>query len=96
MAAMSDADKNRAARILGKRIFVDANANATMTHTELVAAVSAIDGAMEGTPAQLPNQTQNITNNLNIALPEPFKTTAQVDQKSALLAVWAGVKYGLL
>ena len=96
MAAMTEQEIRKAARHLAKRIFVEPNATATFTVSDMIAAVTAVDGAFEGTPAQLPNQAQSVANNLNIVLPQPFKADATVEQKSTLLAVWAGVKYGYL
>lgn len=96
MAAISTPEKNRCARVLANRIFVEAVATATLTHDDLVAAVGAVDAMMEGLPTALGNQSQSIALNINAGLPDPFKSTATVSQKSALVAVWAGVKYGLL
>lgn len=95
MAAMSTADRNKAARIFARRVF-DADNVADLTHADILAAVGAIDDAFEDVPTALPNQAQSVANNLNLSLPDPFKATADVDEKAALLAIWAGVKYGYI
>ena len=94
MAALSTAERNRAARIIARRIY--RNSTAALTHADIFAAVGAEDDAFERVPTLLPNQLQSVALNLNAVLPEPFKSTATVAQKSVLLAVWAGVKYGEL
>lgn len=94
MAVMSDADRNKAARILGRKLYNGTVANCN--HADLLAAVMVIDDAMEAVPTGLPNQAQSIALNLNAILPDPFKATATQPQKATLLAVWAGVKYGLI
>lgn len=94
MALMSAADKAKAARWLGNKLYVEGGATANLHHDDLVAAIDAIDGAMDGLPPALPNQAQSITLNLNTALPEPFKGTATTPQKSWAVIAWAGVKYG--
>lgn len=94
MAALSSTDQQRAARLLARTLFHVQTA--TVHHSDLVAAVAAVDGAMEGLPAALPNPTQSVAVNLNTSLPEPVKSTLTTTQKSILLAVWAGVKYGTL
>lgn len=92
MAALSTPERNRAARLIARKIY--RTNTATLSHADILAAVGAVDDAMEGLPASLPNQAQSVALNLNTALPEPFKGTATTAQKSVLLGVWAGVKYG--
>ena len=96
MAALSAAERNRAARLLAKTIYVDALTTASLNHSDILAAIAATDDAMEGLPPALPNQAQSVALNLNTSLSEPFKSTATVSQKSLLLGIWAGVKYGVL
>jgi hypothetical protein len=93
---MSTDERARAARMLGRKIFEEALATATLDLTALIAAVAAVDNAQADTPAAMPNQGSSVALNLNALLPEPFKTVASTPQKSALLAITAGVKYGLL
>lgn len=95
MAVMSDSDRAKAARALARRIYAGGSANCH--HTDLLAAVGAIDDAFEGTAANLPGTAgQTIAVRLNQALPNPFGSNATLEQKAALLAVWAGVKYGII
>lgn len=96
MALMSASDRARAARILTVEIYVRPNSIAIMNYDALLAAIGAIDDAMEGTPASMPNQGQSVALNLNAMLSEPFKSTASPAQKSTALGIWAQVKYGLM
>lgn len=91
MAAMSAADIAKAARIYARQV----NGIAiSVNHDDIVAAVTALDNAFEGLPTALPNQAQSVALNMNAVLPDPYKSAASTPQKSALLAIWAGVKYG--
>jgi len=94
MAAMSNADKAKAARFLGARIYVEAGATANMNGSDLFAAIGAIDGVMESLPPALGNQAQTVAQNINSALPEPFKSTATTQQKSFAVIMWCRVKHG--
>lgn len=95
MAAMSDVDRHKAARIIGRQWTAAGNV-ATVTHADLFAAVGAIDDAMEGTAANLPGTGgQSIAVRLNASLPSPVSGTA-VAFRSLLVAVWVGVKYGFV
>lgn len=95
MAALSDTDRAKAARIVGRK-WNEADNSATLTHADYLAAVGAVDDAFEGTAAQLPGTAgQLIAVRINAALPAPF-SGASLTLKSLLLAVWAGVKYGLV
>jgi hypothetical protein len=96
MAALSTSERNRAARIWARRVYAEEGATAALSHANIAAAVAALDDAFEGLPTALPNQGQSVALNLNAVLPEPFKGTATTAQKSTLLAVWAGVKYGYI
>lgn len=75
MAAMSNADRITAARNWVQRIFVEAGQTANMDGPAIKAAVDAVDDWVDA------NQTS-----FNTALPEPFKSTANLAQKSLLLA----------
>lgn len=94
MAAMNDANKAKIARIFARRIYNVATSN--LAHDNIVAAATALDNALEGLPAALPNAMQSVVVNLNLVLPDPFKTTATIPQKSAFLAILMGVKYGYI
>jgi len=94
MAAMTDTDKNKAARIFGRRVF-SAN-TATLNHDDLFAAFGAIDGAFEGTTSNLPGTgAQSVAQRINQALPEPFASVSTATEKSSLLVIWTVVKYGV-
>lgn len=94
MAVMSDADRNKAARIVARQWAQDNTA--TVTHADYLAAVAAMDDALEG-PASALNGTsgQALAVRLNAALPDPFSGVSQ-PLKSLLFAVTIGVKYGYL
>lgn len=94
MAALSQAEQNRVARLWARDNYSAITAG--LTHADVLAAVSALDAAMEAAPTALPNQGQSVALNFNAVLPDPFKTTATTPQKSSLIAYWVGVKYGAI
>lgn len=94
MAAMSDVDRAKAARIICRRWGL--SNIATVTQADVLAAVAAVDNTFEGTVASLPGTAgQSVIVRVNASLPAPFSGVS-VEMKSLLLAVWAGVKYGLI
>lgn len=91
MAAMSQAEINKAARFAGREIFVKTNATCTINFADLQAAISAIDAKMESLVSTW-TQAQTGAQNLNAALPAP-SSSLTLAQKAILLAAWAIVKY---
>ncbi len=96
MASMSTADRNKAARITADQIFGKTGDTATLNLADILAAVISQDDALEGLPTALPNVLLSLAQNLNLVLPDPFKTTATQSQKAAMFAITVGVKYGYL
>jgi hypothetical protein len=95
MAVMSDADRNKAARIIARKWVEDGN-TANFHHGDYVAAVGALDDAFENTAANLPGTAgQTIAVRLNAALPSPFSGATQ-SHKSLLAGVTLGIKYGFV
>ena len=88
---MSEDDRDRAARILGRRIYKGITAN--LGTDDLRAAVVAVDDGLE-TIVSTFQQTDTVEVALNKLLPDPFKITATQAQKGEALGITAGVKYG--
>jgi hypothetical protein len=84
MAALSDADRQIAARNWIHKAFVEANATATFTYTDIKAAADATDAWIDS------NQ-----GSYNSALSAPF-SGATVQQKTLLFCVVALRRAGLL
>jgi hypothetical protein len=92
---MSDADRNRAARIVARHIYGPGGATAVCHHGDLLAAVIALDGALEGTAGSLPGTAgQSLAARLNQTLPEPAISNLSTSEKALLFGIMAGVKYG--
>jgi hypothetical protein len=96
MPAITAAQKAKAARKLARRFFVDQRKTATVTLDHIEDAIQAIDDAFEGLPGDLPNQAKSLTANLNLSLPEPFKTKADAEVQNALVAFYFGFKFGAM
>lgn len=95
MAAMSNGERAKAARVYARQVFGSVSANCH--HSDILAAVAAFDDAMENTAGNLPGTSgQTVQARLNQALPEPFASSANASQKGLLVAVWAGVKFGTI
>src|SRR5262245_49922817 len=95
MAAMSDADKNKCARIFARQVYGSNGANCN--HTDLFNAFDYFDDAMENTADNLPGTAgQTCQARLNLTLTDPVATNATVAQKGTLVAIWAGVKFGFI
>lgn len=85
MAELPDADRQIAARAWVQKAFVEANATANMAHDTIKAAVDATDTWIDTNQASF-----------NTALPEPFKTTADLSQKTLLFCYVAMKRAGIL
>jgi len=75
MATISDSDRSFCARRWVQEQFVDLALTANMSHSAIKAAVDAADDWADANAAAF-----------NTALPTPFRTTASLGQKTALLA----------
>jgi hypothetical protein len=92
MAVLSSADIQRVARIFARRVY--GSVVGSCHHSDIVAAVTAMDNAFEGTVSALPGTSgQSVINRLNQVFSIPF-SNASASDKGTLLAIWAGVKYG--
>ena len=85
MAVLADADRQIAARAWVKRAFVEAGATANMGHDVVKAAADATDTWIDD------NQSS-----FNSVLPEPFKSTATLEQKTLLFCYVAMKRAGLI
>jgi len=85
MAVLSDAGRQAAARAWVKRAFVQSGVTANMGHDAVKTAVDATDAWIDGAQA-----------NFNAALPEPFKSTATLEQKTLLFCYVAMKRAGTL
>lgn len=85
MAVLSDSDRHVASRAWIRKVFVEANATATMDHTAIKAAIDATDTWIDGQQA-----------NYNAALPAPFQGTATLQQKTLLFCFVALKRAGLI
>lgn len=93
MAAMSDADKAKVARIFARKYY---NGNAaTAAHDSIVSAVTALDDAYENVPTLLTNQLSPLKTAISQELPEPFASAASASLKAALHVVYTVVKFGV-
>lgn len=94
MAALTTGDIDITARRISQVIYVEASALASENLDTLKAMVQAIDGAMEGLPTALPNQSATLQVNLNqIAVAAAPNTT--LAQRAIALQIWAAKKANL-
>lgn len=91
--AQTAQQKADVARELARRLYQSATAN--LNHDDLVAAVSAIDAAMDVLPPAL-GQALTVKQNLIASLPEPFKSGSTAQQKALVLMLWVMKETGLL
>ena len=91
--AQTTQQRTDAARELALRFYATATAN--LNHDDLVAAVVAIDNAMDSLPPVL-GQTLTIKQNLAAALPEPFNSNSTAQQKALVLVVWSMKETGVI
>jgi len=93
MAQTTD-QRERGAREIVRQMF-PTEVTANLNFHDFVAAITAIDLAMDAMPAQA-NPALTIKQNLVGILPEPFKSHSTVQQKALVLSVWAMVETGIL
>lgn len=96
--AMTDAEIRAVSGELIRRIYVRPNKTAVMHLGHFIAAVQSIDTAMNATTNQIQNAYPATVLETAIAqnLPEPFKSTATVAEKTLALAVWAMKRGGII
>jgi len=68
---------------------------ADLNHDDLVAAVAAIDDAMDLLPAAL-DPVKTVKQNLIAAIPQPFKGASTAQQKATVLMLWAMKETGII
>ena len=91
--AQTAQQKADVARELARRLYATATAN--LNHDNLVAAVSAIDNAMDALPPAL-GQSLTVKQNLIAARPEPFKSNSTAQQKALVLMLWVMKETGII
>lgn len=95
MASMSDADREKAARIIGRQ-WTNAGNVATVNHADIKVAVINIDDSLEATQATLAGTAgQTIAVRFNASLVAPVSGTSQAF-RSLVVSVTVAVKYGFL
>ena len=85
MAVMSDADRADATRIYVNQIYVRTNDRADYDTDLLREVIDAMDNYLNANQAAI-----------NAVLPEPFKSTASLEQKGLALAVTASKRTGVV
>jgi hypothetical protein len=83
--ALTSEQRAENAREFVRKAFVESGATATVDHTEVVAAVAAMDDWIEANGAAI-----------NAALPLPFRTTATAAQKTLLFCFVALKRAGMI
>ncbi len=85
MAVLPEADRQVAARAWVRKAFVELDVVADLAHDSVKAAVDNTDDWIDGNQASF-----------NAALPEPFKSTATLQQKTLLFMYVAMKRAGLI
>lgn len=83
--SLSDSDRQDAARRWIAQFFVEPNATANLSHTDIAAAVAAIDADLDAQVSTLGiSGTATMLAALVGLLPEPFKSGSSAAQKAAV------------
>ncbi len=85
MADLTNTQRIKCGRAFAQKAYVDLVATANLTKADIKAAVDATDDWIDDNQASF-----------NTALPNPFKTTATLDQKTLLFVIVALERAGLL
>lgn len=93
--ALIAADRQDAARQLARKLFVETTATANLSLTDIRAAIDSVDDTFDALASALAG-TATVQQNVNIRLPEPFKTTATAGQKASIVAYVAMKRGGLI
>ena len=93
--ALTDTQKNQAARNLAKKLF-GGGETANLNLDDLRAAVASLDTAMDTTISAIPGAWQNKTIKQALVdnLPEPFQSNSTAHQKALALMIWALAEVG--
>lgn len=97
MAAITDTEKKKAARLLGIEIFVRPNRVARFGFTELQAIIQEIDDKMDGLASAL-TQNQSLEVNLHNGMQAldlgSGVSALSIAEESIAIQIWAEVKHG--
>lgn len=93
--AISDNERRDCARKLILKIFVEVNSRATLSFEDIKAAIDSIDDSFDALASEF-TQNRSIEFNFNSRLPEPFRSTASVEQKSLAVAFVAMKRGGVI
>lgn len=85
MADLTNSQRIKCGRAFALRAYQELNSTANLTKDDIKAAVDATDDWIDDNQASF-----------NTALPNPFKTTATLDQKTILFVIVALERAGLL
>jgi len=94
--AMSEADRFKAARLFARKAYGETGVVADTHLDQIKAAVDTVDDHLDAQINSIPGPTNTVEITFNNALPEPFKSVANLSQKGLLLAVVSVVRYGFV